>query len=107
MSKLPLNNSSNSNDQSVQAIAYCTDKSIILDDNDSLIVVGFGSIHIRKGVDFFIATIAKVLQLKPKKKVKFCWIGKAYLSEQPYLDYLQEQVKRSGIVGSFFFLGGI
>ena len=106
MSKLPLNSSVyKATYKFVAASKYVSDKSVILDDQDSLIVAGFGSIYIRKGVDFFIATIAKVLQLKPKKKVKFCWIGKANLSEQPYLDYLQEQVKRFGIVGSFFFLG--
>ncbi|MDM0055814.1 rhamnan synthesis F family protein [Variovorax fucosicus] len=73
-------------------------------DDGSVWVVGIGTITMRKGVEFFIAAAASVQRMMPSRPVKFGWIGKCYWFDQPYLDYLNEQVKRSGVEASFRFL---
>jgi hypothetical protein len=74
-------------------------------DDGSILVVGMGTIAQRKGVEFFIAAAASVRRRKPLLRIKFAWVGKAHRLEQDYLDYLNEQVRRSGVGGSFVFLG--
>jgi glycosyltransferase involved in cell wall biosynthesis len=71
----------------------------------TILVVGMGTINLRKGVDFFIAAAASVRRQRPSLKIKFAWVGKAYRLEQEYLDYLNEQIKRSEVGASFVFLG--
>ena len=71
----------------------------------SILVVGMGTINLRKGVDFFIAAAASVRRQKPSLRIKFAWVGKAYRLEQEYLDYLNEQIKRANVGASFIFLG--
>ena len=42
---------------------------------DALVVLGAGSVHIRKGVDLFLASAAAALRLGGKRPVRFVWIG--------------------------------
>ena len=71
----------------------------------SLFVVGMGTINPRKGVDVFIAAAASIRRRRPSLAIKFAWVGRGYRYEQEYLDYLNEQIKRSGLGASFVFLG--
>ncbi len=71
----------------------------------TILVVGMGTINLRKGVDFFIAAAASVRRRKPSLKIKFAWVGRPYALEQEYLDYLREQIKRAEVGASFVFLG--
>ncbi len=76
----------------------------IPDNDGSIWVVGIGTITLRKGVEFFIAAAAGVRRMNPTRKVRFGWIGKCYWFDQPYLEFLNQQVKRSGVESSFQFL---
>ncbi len=77
-----------------------------LPDNDgSVLVIGIGTITIRKGVEFFIAAAASVRRRHPTSKIAFAWVGKCYWFDEPYRDYLNEQIKRADVGASFTFLG--
>jgi glycosyltransferase involved in cell wall biosynthesis len=78
---------------------------LLPDDDDSILVIGIGTITARKGVEFFIAAAASVQRQKPSRRTSFRWAGKCYEFDQPYLDYLNEQIKRAGVEASFAFLG--
>ncbi|MCB8878378.1 rhamnan synthesis F family protein [Acidisoma silvae] len=74
-------------------------------DDGSLLVVGIGTITTRKGVEFFIAAAARVQRENPARAIQFLWIGDAYWFDEPYLESLKEQIKRSGITTAFAFAG--
>jgi glycosyltransferase involved in cell wall biosynthesis len=74
-------------------------------DDGSLLVVGIGTITMRKGVEFFIAAAASVQRHNPGRQIRFLWIGDAYWFDEAYLESLREQVKRSGVGLSFGFAG--
>ena len=81
------------------------DLTLLPGDDGSILVVGLGSINLRKGVDCFIATAASVQRLKPSRKVAFAWIGKCSLADLTYFDYLTEHVRRANVASSFVFAG--
>jgi glycosyltransferase involved in cell wall biosynthesis len=66
-------------------------------DNDAVVVLGAGSVNIRKGVDLFIATAAAVRRACPKRAPHFMWVGDGYrpTEDMGYSVYLKEQVARS------------
>ena len=66
---------------------------------DALVVLGAGYIHIRKGVELFVACAAAVSAMKPKRPVRFIWIGGGYdpVNGIDYSTYLAEQIARSGV----------
>ena len=68
---------------------------------DALIVLGCGTVFIRKGVDVFLSCAAAVMALKPKRAVRFVWIGQGYdpVRDSAYSSYLAEQIERSGLEG--------
>jgi glycosyltransferase involved in cell wall biosynthesis len=74
-------------------------------DDGSLLVVGIGTITMRKGVEFFIAAAASVQRQHAAREIKFLWIGDAYWFDEAYLESLQQQVKRSKVGLSFAFAG--
>jgi glycosyltransferase involved in cell wall biosynthesis len=74
-------------------------------DDGSLLVVGIGTITMRKGVEFFIAAASSVQRQHPTRQIRFLWIGDAYWFDEAYLESLQQQVKRSGVGLSFAFAG--
>ena len=73
------------------------------------IVIGAGSVNIRKGVDLFLATAAAAQRMAPARKVHFVWVGHGYAptADMGYSVYLQEQLQRSRLVDSFTFLGEV
>jgi glycosyltransferase involved in cell wall biosynthesis/SAM-dependent methyltransferase len=75
--------------------------------SESLLVIGVGTVNIRKGVDFFISAAALVRRAMPNRDVRFAWLGKCYSFDQPYMEYLKEQVERSGLVDAFAFTGEV
>jgi glycosyltransferase involved in cell wall biosynthesis len=66
---------------------------------DALVVLGCGTVHLRKGVDLFLATAAAVRRLAGHRKVRFVWIGHGYDPERDlnYSVYIAEQLARSGL----------
>ena len=99
-SALPPNDTAIGTAESVS----CDDLFQIPERDGSLWVVGIGTITMRKGVEFFIAAAARVQRLNPTRRVRFGWVGKCYWFDEPYHEYLKEQVKRSGVGASFHFL---
>ena len=75
------------------------------DEDGTLLVVGIGTIIPRKGVEFFIGVAAAVARRRPARPIRFAWEGLCTAFDEPYLDSLKEQVTRSGLTGSFRFLG--
>ncbi len=74
------------------------------DSKDLLLVVGMGAIQIRKGLDFFVSAAATVHRALPNREIRFAWVGKCYSYEHPYLEYLKEQIARSGLSDAFAFV---
>jgi glycosyltransferase involved in cell wall biosynthesis len=70
-------------------------------DNGALVVLGAGSVNIRKGVDLFIATAAAVRRAHPERAPYFIWVGDGYrpTEDMGYSVYLKEQVARSNLEG--------
>ena len=66
---------------------------------DALVVLGCGQVHLRKGVDLFLASAATALRLASGRKLRFVWIGHGYDPEKElsYSVYLSEQIDRSGL----------
>jgi len=81
------------------------DLSLLPADDPSILVVGLGTITPRKGVEFFIQAAAGVARREPANKFTFAWVGRHYSFDQGYMDFCQEQVRRSGLCDRFIFLG--
>lgn len=74
---------------------------------DTVLILGAGSVHIRKGVDLFIACAARVLALQPSKPFRFVWVGSGFRPETDlaYSVYLQDQINRAGLAEYLSFIG--
>jgi len=74
---------------------------------DSFVVLGAGTVHIRKGVDLFLATAAAARHLAPHVSFRFVWIGGCYdpIGDSGYSAYLAEQLSRSDLTGTVSLLG--
>lgn len=77
------------------------------DTDGTFIVLGVGAVHLRKGVDLFLATAAAVMRRQPKRAIHFLWVGDGYRPQEDmhYSVYLQEQLTRSGLADHVTFLG--
>lgn len=66
---------------------------------DALVVLGCGTVFIRKGVDVFLSCAAAMAALNPARPVRFIWIGQGYDPDHDaaYSAYLAEQILRSGL----------
>jgi glycosyltransferase involved in cell wall biosynthesis len=75
----------------------------------ALVVMGCGSVHIRKGVDLFLSCAAAVMAMRPSRPVRFIWVGSGYDPENDssYSCYLADQITRSGLQKSVAFTGEI
>jgi glycosyltransferase involved in cell wall biosynthesis len=101
-SRLPPSSDAVVNDQRKVVMK---DLASLPEQDGSLLVVGIGTITMRKGVEFFISAAASVQRHNPGRQIRFLWIGDAYWFDEVYLDSLREQVKRSGVGLSFGFAG--
>ena len=72
----------------------------------SVIVLGVGSVQIRKGVDLFIECAARVVHSPGGGKCRFVWIGGGYDPDNDlgYSVYLADQIRRAGIQEHVFFI---
>ena len=66
---------------------------------DAFIVLGAGTVDIRKGVDVFIAVAAACRRQAPDLDICFIWIGGGYdpQNDSLYSTYLAEQIDRSRV----------
>jgi glycosyltransferase involved in cell wall biosynthesis/predicted O-methyltransferase YrrM len=71
-----------------------------------IVVLGAGSVNLRKGVDLFLATAALVQAQNSGAKIQFVWVGDGYkpATDMGYSIYLQEQLHRSGLSTAVMFL---
>lgn len=67
-------------------------------ENDFL-VLGAGTVLLRKGVDLFIEVARKVLASPQGSRARFVWIGAGYDvdTDSAYSIYLQDQLRRAGL----------
>jgi glycosyltransferase involved in cell wall biosynthesis/uncharacterized coiled-coil protein SlyX len=72
----------------------------------SVVVLGAGYVHIRKGVDLFIDCAARVARAPEGNRCRFVWIGKGYDPDNDpgYSVYLADQVRRAGLQERVFFI---
>ncbi|MCX5946719.1 MAG: glycosyltransferase [Cyanobacteria bacterium] len=68
-------------------------------DKDTLLVLGAGTIEMRKGVDLFIETASRISKNAQGMKVKYAWIGSGYLPDYDFnvSVWLNDQINRSGL----------
>jgi glycosyltransferase involved in cell wall biosynthesis len=78
-------------------------------DKQMLLCIGCGSVQLRKGVDLFVATAAKVAAELGNDSVRFIWIGDGYLPDldQHFSSYLRAQVQRSGLENVVYFVPAV
>jgi hypothetical protein len=71
-----------------------------------IIVLGAGSVGIRKGVDLFLATASQVQAQNTGAKIQFVWVGHGYHpnTDMGYSIFLQEQIQRSSLDDGILFL---
>ena len=64
-----------------------------------MVILGAGYVHLRKGVDLFIACAKRVSEMMPKRRFRFVWIGDGFDPEHDvaYSVYLEDQVNRSNL----------
>lgn len=74
--------------------------------DEDFLVVGLGTVQIRKGVDLFIEVARKTLASAGGDKVRFVWIGAGYNpdTDPNYSVYLQDQLERSGVADRVILL---
>lgn len=72
-------------------------------EDDTIVILGAGWVHIRKGVDLFIECATRVINSPIGHKCRFAWIGNNYNPEQDtnYSIYLEDQIQRAGISERF------
>jgi len=65
---------------------------------DTVVIVGMGTVHMRKGVDLFITCAKRVVEKHSATPFRFVWIGHGYDPERnEYSFYLEDQIRRSGL----------
>jgi glycosyltransferase involved in cell wall biosynthesis len=79
------------------------------DAGEAFVVMGCGSVHIRKGVDLFLSCAAAVAAMRPLRPIRFVWVGKGYDPENDidYSCYLADQIARSRLQHVVAFTGEI
>lgn len=77
--------------------------------DDSIIIIGIGSVHLRKGVDLFIECATHLAQTEFSDRLRFVWVGAGYdpINDSAYSVYLADQIRRAGIQEHMIFLGEI
>lgn len=75
----------------------------------ALLVIGAGTVDLRKGVDLFLATAAAVHRQYGDLPIHFVWVGHGYrpTEDMGYSIYLKEQIQRSELESSVTFLGEV
>ncbi len=73
---------------------------------DGLVVLGLGTVQLRKGVDLFLECASRVCRSAPDLPIRFVWIGKGYDPENDaqYSVYLADQIQRAGLAKRVQFI---
>ena len=73
---------------------------------DTVIVLGAGTVTFRKGVDLFIECATRAVRALEGNRCRFVWIGKGYDPDNDagYSVYLADQIRRAGLEGHVFFV---
>ncbi|PUE35744.1 rhamnan synthesis F family protein [Limnohabitans sp. Jir72] len=74
----------------------------------SVVILGIGSVALRKGVDLFIQTASEVIRREPSLQFRFVWIGlgmESALDPSEYATYVLDQIRRSGLQDQIVFGG--
>ena len=76
---------------------------------DTIVVLGAGTVQLRKGLDLFISCAKKVVEMNPLFPIRFVWIGSGYNPENDlnYSCFIQEQLNTSDIGDSFVLLNEV
>ncbi len=71
------------------------------------VVLGVGTVDLRKGVDLFIECASRVLRSPGGDKCRFVWVGKGYNPDYDinYSVYLADQIQRAGLEKHIVFTG--
>ncbi len=71
------------------------------------VILGAGTVHIRKGVDLFIECASRVLRSPGGDKCRFVWVGQGYNPDDDgnYSVYLADQIQRAGLEKHIVFTG--
>ncbi len=67
------------------------------------VVMGAGTVTLRKGVDLFIAAAAALRRADPAMAFEFVWAGAPDATEYP--QFIEEQIERAGLKGYVTLLG--
>jgi len=106
MSEIPR---SGGNDESSEGIADQLSALTKQRAQGAFIVVGAGTVSLRKGVDLFIAAAAAVRRANLHRPLQFVWVGHGYApaKDMGYSIYLKEQIERAGLTAEVTFLGEV
>jgi glycosyltransferase involved in cell wall biosynthesis len=76
-------------------------------DDDLVVVLGAGSVHLRKGIDLFIDVAARVVSAREGCNCRFVWFGNGYDPDGDvhYSAYLVDQIQRAGLEDHVLFAG--
>jgi glycosyltransferase involved in cell wall biosynthesis len=79
---------------------------VLADAEGHFVVLGAGTVEIRKGVDLFVTAAAAARRLRPLTKFRFVWIGHGYdpTNDNRYCSYLAEQIIHSDLGDSFVIM---
>jgi glycosyltransferase involved in cell wall biosynthesis len=76
---------------------------------DAMVVLGCGFVHLRKGIDLFLGCAAVVKAMRPRRPVRFVWIGQGYDPENDpgYPSYLATQIAQAGLEDAVAMVGEV
>ncbi len=76
---------------------------------DTVVILGVGTVQMRKGVDLFLACATRVAELHPGTPFRFVWVGHGFNpdSDMVYSVYLQDQITRAELENHVCFTGEI
>lgn len=71
-----------------------------------IIVLGIGTVQMRKGIDLFVTTARKVIDLHPTDNIKFIWIGHGYdpKHDMVYSCFIKDQINKLNLSESILIL---
>jgi glycosyltransferase involved in cell wall biosynthesis len=71
-----------------------------------IVIIGAGSVNLRKGVDLFVELAARVVRTPEGAGCRFVWIGDGYDPENnEYSAYLADQIRRAGLSAHVSLIG--
>ena len=73
---------------------------------NTIVILGAGTVQLRKGVDLFIDCAARLLRSGQTKNFRFVWIGNGYNPDDDlaYSVYLADQINRAELPEHIFFM---